>query len=119
MPYVYLIAEQPHDGDASGPWTKIGYTRNPPEWRLDANLKRGNSRALVVAAAFEYDTEQQARRAEREAHQKFQEMAVGKEWFRIAWQDVALWLDSIGASRRTTQDFLSTQAEEQRHAGQD
>ncbi len=64
MAYVYLISEEPHPGEVSGPWTKIGYTKNPPEWRLDANLTRGNSRVLSVLTAFKYPTEADAQAAE-------------------------------------------------------
>jgi hypothetical protein len=26
---VYLLEEEPLEGEVSGPWTKIGYTKNP------------------------------------------------------------------------------------------
>lgn len=100
--FVYLITEDPHPGECSGPWTKIGYSQNPPEWRMDANLKRGNPRDIRVAVAFEYDNSADARVAERSAHQHFGGMKHQKEWFRVAWQDVAAWLDSTGAKRRVT-----------------
>lgn len=100
MPFVYLIEEEPYPGEASGPWTKIGYSQNPPEWRMDANLKRGNPRRIHVAVAFEYDTDESARAAERSAHQHFAESKHQKEWFRVAWHDVASWLDGTGARRR-------------------
>lgn len=104
MPHVYLIAEEPHPRETSGPWTKIGFTKNPPEWRLGADLKRGNSRILSVAAAFKYETEAEALAAERLAHQQFASTGVGKEWFRVAWQDIAQWLAGTGAAARTTTD---------------
>lgn len=100
MAYVYLITEQPFDGENSGPWTKIGYSQNPPEWRMDANLKRGNPRNIKVAAAYEYDTNKAARDAEYGAHQHFSAVAHQKEWFRVAWQDVASWLEGSGAKHR-------------------
>jgi len=36
--YVYLLEEMPYQPGESGPWTKIGYSANTPEWRIDANL---------------------------------------------------------------------------------
>jgi hypothetical protein len=98
--YVYILEEQPLDGDASGPWTKIGVSKNPPEWRVDANLKRGNPRTLRVAEVFEYDTEQAAYTAESAAHQASQMFRHQKEWFRIQWQKVVEWLEQTGARRR-------------------
>ena len=87
--YVYLIEEQPHPGETSGPWTKIGYSQNPPEWRMNANLKRGNPRNIRVAAAFEYETNQEARAAERAAHRQFGDYKHQKEWFHVAWSEIA------------------------------
>lgn len=101
MPYVYLITEEPHDGEVCGAWTKIGYSQNPPEWRMDANLKRGNPRNIRVAAAFEFETNREARAAEKLAHMHFGDLKHQKEWFKVAWQDVASWLDNTGARRRT------------------
>lgn len=98
--YVYLIEEEPIEGDKSGPWTKIGYSKNPPEWRMEANLKRGNPRNINVAAAFQYETEREARDAERNAHRNFNHLKHQKEWFRIAWSEVAQWLESTGAKLR-------------------
>ena len=88
MTYVYLIVEEPHPGEVSGPWTKIGYTKNPPEWRLDANLTRVNSRVLSVLTAFEYPTEADAQAAERLAHRQFAGAAVRKKWFQVDPQQV-------------------------------
>ncbi|WP_166654225.1 GIY-YIG nuclease family protein [Tahibacter aquaticus] len=102
-----MIAEEPHPGETSGPWTKIGFSNNPPEWRLGANLKRGNSRALSVAAAFKYPTEADALAAERLAQQQFSSTCVGKEWFRVGWQDVARWFGSVGAIARTAEDIAA------------
>ena len=73
--FVYLIEEEPLHGESSGPWTKIGYSQNPPEWRMHANLKRGNPRNIRVAAAFEYETGEQARAAERNAQERFSKPA--------------------------------------------
>ena len=98
--FVYLIEEVPHPGEISGPWTKIGYSQNPPEWRMDANLKRGNPRNIRVMVAFEFDTNTEARAAERGAHQQFIQSKHQKEWFRVAWQEVATWMDRTGAKRR-------------------
>jgi hypothetical protein len=98
--YVYLLEEEPLKGEVSGPWTKIGYTKNPPEWRLGANLKRGNPRNIFVAAAFEFETEQAALAAEQSAHAAFHLFKHQKEWFRVPWQQVAAWLERSGAQRR-------------------
>jgi hypothetical protein len=78
--FVYLFNEEPHPGESSGPWTKIGYSQNPPEWRMDANLKCGNPRNIHVAVAFEYDTSADAHAAERSAHQQFGDSKHQKEW---------------------------------------
>jgi len=102
--YVYLISEEPHEGETSGPWTKIGFSNNPPEWRLNANLKRGNPRHLSVAAAFRYATEEEARAAERSAHAQFAQAGVGKEWFHVDWREAATWLESVGAVPRSAED---------------
>ncbi|WP_347261155.1 GIY-YIG nuclease family protein [Rudaea sp.] len=98
--FVYLIEEEPLPGESSGPWTKIGYSQNPPEWRMHANLKRGNPRNIKVAAAFAYETNGQARAAERNAHEHFSNAKHQKEWFRISWSEVAAWLESTGAKQR-------------------
>ena len=98
--YVYLIEEAPIEGESTGPWTKIGYSQNPPEWRMDANLKRGNPREIRVAAAFEYLTNDEAWAAEQSAHKQFAHCAREKEWFRVSWTEVAVWLENQGAKRR-------------------
>ncbi|MDO6517799.1 hypothetical protein [Zobellia uliginosa] len=59
--YVYLIIEEPFENEESGPWTKIGYSKNPPEWRMNANLKRGNPRNLIVFEVFVYETQTEAK----------------------------------------------------------
>lgn len=100
MAYVYLITEDPHENEVCGPWTKIGYSQNPPEWRMDANLKRGNPRNIRIAAAFEYPTNQAARVAEKLAHAHFDDVKHQKEWFNVAWQSVAAWLEGTGARLR-------------------
>ena len=79
--YVYLIEEEALPSEKSGPWTKIGYTQNPPEWRLEANLTRGNTRDLKIAVAFEFATQEEAREAERSAHAAFHDHLHQKEWF--------------------------------------
>ena len=98
--YVYLIAEVPHAGETCGPWTKIGFSQNPPEWRMNANLKRGNPRDIVVAAAFEFESNQEARAAEKKAHLHFQKFKHQKEWFSVEWKTVAEWFQSSGAVLR-------------------
>jgi len=98
--YVYLIEEDPIDNETSGPWTKIGYSQNPPEWRMDTNLKRGNPRNIRVAAAFEYSTTDEARSAEQNAHKAFAHCAHQKEWFRVPWQEVSAWLERSGGMLR-------------------
>jgi hypothetical protein len=87
--YVYLIEEIPLCSSESGPWTKIGYSKNPPERRLNANLKRGNPRELRLAVVYEFESEQAAREAEQRAHNAFRQFAHQKEWFQISWQKVA------------------------------
>ena len=98
--YVYLIEEEPLPSESSGPWTKIGYSKNPPEWRMDANLKRGNPRNLRVAVAFIYDTEREARDAEKDAHVFFTEHAHQKEWFNISASEIEVWFKQNGAIER-------------------
>ena len=102
--YVYVIEEEPHLGESSGPWTKIGYSKNPPEWRMEANLKRGNPRSIRIAEAFVFESEQQARNAERSAHRHFADRRHQKEWFRVSSQDVVAWMVSTGAQLRPSQD---------------
>lgn len=36
--FVYVLEEIPFAPGRSGPWIRIEYSKNPPEWRLDANL---------------------------------------------------------------------------------
>ena len=98
--FVYLIEEEPHPGESSGPWTKIGYSKNPPEWRLEANLKRGNPRNLNIAIAYQYRSETAARAVEKAAHAAFSEFAHQKEWFRVPWKEVAGWFDKTGTKPR-------------------
>ena len=98
--YVYLIEEEALPSEKSGPWTKIGYTKNPPEWRLNANLKLGNTSNLKIAVAFEFATQEEAREAERSAHAAFQDHLHQKEWFAVSWQRIAEWFDTNGHKRR-------------------
>ncbi len=98
--YLYLIEEVQIDGESTGPWTKIGDSQNPPEWRMNGNLKRGNPRDIRVAVAFEYSTNDEAWAAEQSAHKKFAHCAHQKEWFRVSWRDVAAWLESQGGRLR-------------------
>ena len=100
MAYVYLIVEEPFDGEVLKDWVKIGYSQNPPEWRMNANLKRGNPRPIKVAAAFEYETNDDARSAEKAAHKEFKPHLHEKEWFLIHWKKVEQWFISQGAKRR-------------------
>jgi T5orf172 domain len=99
--YVYLIEEESLDGEVSGPWTKIGFSQNPPEWRMDANLKRGNPRNIRVAAAFEFGSNQSARVAEKNAHNQFSDRKHQKEWFRVSWVEIAAWMETSGAKLRS------------------
>lgn len=98
--YVYLIQEEPAAGETTGHWTKIGYSSNPPEWRMDSNLKRGNPRTISVAAAFEYETVVAAHAAEQAAHARFSAFRHQKEWFRVPWQEVCAWFETLGHARR-------------------
>ena len=99
--YVYLLEELPDHPAESGPWTKIGYSQNPPEWRVNANLKRGNPRTLCLSAVFEFDTEAEAFNAEHAAHAQFHLFKHEREWFRIPWGDVAAWLRGEGFRERS------------------
>lgn len=92
--FVYLLEEVPHSDAEKVPWTKIGMTRNPPEWRLGANLKRGNPRHLTLGAVYQFKTEQEAREAERLTHKNFERSAHQKEWFSIHWKEIANWCES-------------------------
>lgn len=98
--YVYLIEEVPFEAGKSGPWTKIGYSKNPPEWRMEANLTRGNPRNIRVAEAFEYESEQAARSAEREAHEHFKNYHHQKEWFNLSASEITTWFVKGGAKKR-------------------
>lgn len=89
--YVYLLEEVPHTVSDGGPWTKIGCSRNPPEWRIGANLIRGNPRDLHLAAVYEFETEKAAYDAEGRAHEHFKELLHKKEWFRVKASTVAEW----------------------------
>lgn len=100
MAYVYLIIEEPHPNEQESQWVKIGYTKNPPEWRLYANLMRGNSRTLSIAIAFEYESESAARGAERAAHVEFAKQHHQKEWFNVDWRTVKRWFELQGAKPR-------------------
>ena len=102
MAYVYLIIEEPYQGETLCDWVKIGYTQNPPEWRMDANLKRGNPRLVKIAATFEYETNEIARTAEKAAHEHFKEYLHQKEWFRIHWRIVKEWFLAQGAKHRVS-----------------
>jgi len=98
--YVSLIEEEPLDAERTGPWTKIGYSANPPEWRMNANLKRGNPRTIRVVAAFEYATADQASAAEKDARRAFAHCCHQKEWSHVSWKEVSAWLQAQGATIR-------------------
>ena len=100
MAYVYLIIEEPFEGETLVDWVKIGYSQNPPEWRMDANLSRGNPRTIRVAAAFEYETNDQARNAEKAAHKEFMQHLHQKKWFQIHWKIVKHWFIQNGTKLR-------------------
>jgi len=103
--YVYLLEEVPHSGSDSGPWTKIGCSKNPPEWRIGANLKRGNPRNLHLAAVYQFEAERDAFDAEGRAHQHFQQFAHQKEWFQIRASEVSAWAEkAAGWHPRSNQD---------------
>ena len=42
-----------------------------PEWRMEANLKRGNPRNIHIAAAFEFDDNSEARAGREERPRTF------------------------------------------------
>jgi hypothetical protein len=92
MAYLYLIEEIPLEGENSGPWCKIGISKNPPEWRLNANLKRGNPRDLVVRYCYELQDIQSVRLSEKKAHHYFKEHLRTKEWFNISADIANNWL---------------------------
>jgi hypothetical protein len=73
-----------------------------PQWRMNANLKRGNPRNIRIAAAFVFDTLPEALAAEKRAHQHFAQYRHQKEWFSIAWQVVAEWFIGFGARHRAS-----------------
>ena len=99
--FLYLLEEVAHSDGEGGPWTKIGMSQNKPEWRLDANLKRGNPRHLNLAAVYQFETAQAARGAEQLAHRHFNQFAHQKEWFAVHWQKIADWCDGeMGWQRR-------------------
>ena len=98
--YVYLLEEVPHSQGDSGPWTKIGCSRNPPEWRIGANLTRGNPRDLRLAAVYEFETEDAAYNAENSAHEHFRALKHQKEWFKVSASQVANWGDTAMGWRR-------------------
>ena len=109
MPYyVYLITEKPFPDEVVRNWVKIGYSENPPEWRMNANLKRGNPRALLVASAFEYRSKRDALAAEKAAHIRFEKHSHEKEWFNIRWQTVDRWFRDQGATKRKNGNYRKT-----------
>jgi hypothetical protein len=103
MAYVYLISEVSDPRESTLEWVKIGYTQNPPEWRLEANLTRGNPRQVFVAAAFEYEDNLSAQRAEKAGHKHFKDHLHQKEWFQISWNLVFDWYLSQGAKLRESE----------------
>jgi hypothetical protein len=98
--FVYLLEEVPFAPNESSQLTKVGYSRNPPEWRVGANLIRGNPRELRLPVVYEFATEAEAYQAESLAHRNFGGFALQKEWFRVSWQDIAKWCDEQGWVRR-------------------
>ena len=89
--FIYLLEEVPHSETETVPWTKIGMSQNEPEWRLNANLKRGNPRYLKFGAVYEFESVAVARAAEKQAHLHFHHVKHQKEWFAVKWQEVAEW----------------------------
>ena len=105
MSFVYLLEEVPLPGESVQPWTKIGYTKNPAEWRLNANLKRGNPRELRFGAVYEFPTERDGRVAEAAAHKTFAEHRGLKEWFQMPWQTIDRWCVGQGDRHRGTAEL--------------
>ena len=68
---------------------------------MEANLKRGNPRNLRIAAAFEFESNQEALAAEKRAHQHFAGHKHQKEWFAVGWQEIAAWIQESGAKVRS------------------
>lgn len=101
MAYVYLIVEEPFEGETLKNWVKIGYSQNPPEWRMNANLKLGNPRSIKLAAAFEYATNDDAITAEKAAHSHFKQYLHEKEWIQLHWKQVHDWFFKQGARLRS------------------
>jgi hypothetical protein len=56
---------------------------------------------LRLAAVHEFETEQAAYKAEGYAHEHFQQFAHQKEWFQVAWSQVADWAETSAAWRRS------------------
>ena len=102
MSFVYLIEEVPLPGESIQPWTKIGFTKNPAEWRLNANLKRGNPRELRFGAVYEFITEAEGWAAEAATHRAFADHRGLKEWFALPWQTINEWCLAQGYRHRGT-----------------
>ena len=98
--YVYLVEELPHPGELTVAWTMIGVSEDPPEWRVAASLQRGNPRKVRVTITFEYATIVEARETRCAANDQFSSCKHGKGWFQVPWEDVARWMDGVGAVRR-------------------
>jgi hypothetical protein len=92
MAYLYLIEEVPLTDEKSGPWCKIGISKNPPEWRMNANLKRGNPRDLIIRFCYQFDDAKKMRETEKKAHRHFHEYLRTKEWFNISAETAHEWL---------------------------
>ncbi len=91
MAFVYLITEKPFEGESSNQYVKIGYSKNPPEWRMNANLKRGNPREIFIHSQFTFETMKDALQAETLGHTHFKKAALGKEWFKVNPEIVKEW----------------------------
>ena len=104
MAYVYLIAEAAEDGSGTSDWTKIGFSQNDPNWRMNANLKRGNPREIAVMAVYEFSDSREARAAEWKAHDEFVEQSHKREWFRVNWEQIDERLRQMGY-QPTTEAF--------------
>lgn len=99
--YLYLLAEVPFASEAvADRWTKIGVSANPPEWRINRNVRPGNPRDLHLPVVYEFPTEADAYAAEAAAHREFSRFRGRGEWFRSAWQAIAAWCDSQAWCRR-------------------
>lgn len=96
MAFVYLITEDPFEDEHPNQYVKIGYSKSPPEWRMNANLKRGNPRKIRVYSQFKFEKMKDARQAEKAGHIQFKSSVLGKEWFKVNPEIVREWYINQG-----------------------